>query len=484
MSALVLAFIASWACTKPNPAWVGLIDDLDSGKDDSGISDGGLEDVGWVEDTGSDQDTGTDVGERPDSDVIVGFRLDAPAEIAEDEEFLMKVIPINPYGEDIGGFRGDVTITGNWGNVGCFDEPSNGVVGRVAPASLRIESKTAEGASLYCTLNRAGAVSVVVTNVGRDPGVAEITVVPRAWEAVYTVPVFSVGAAGSWDAASVRHPSILAEPGDQFRMFYAGSGGNGKYRIGVSALTDSLNRWERNSNDKPALDVSDEDDSFLRPMVVKDVSGYHMWHTRERADGYTYISTAYAHLSGNLAFVTRVNEEGKLEPFNEGANPETSVYSPFMLRESGQSKLWYVTMGNSGVANISFATTYSFPWTWQVSNSNPVLVPDIGRWEMSGLDTPAVIKVGSVYRMWYVSKVAEPGKPVRDAIGYATSVDGVEWTKVGNGPVFTTGHGGGGFDAIGVADPFVISVDGKLIMFYAGYNGSKWEIGMAQQVVD
>jgi hypothetical protein len=72
---------------------------------------------------------------------------------------------------------------------------------------------------------------------------------------------------------------------------------------------------------------------------------------------------------------------------------------------------------------------------WTKHANNPVLEATPGEWDESGLYWPRVIKNGTTFEMWYRSA----GKT-----GYATSQDGIQWTKYAANPVLSESWDGGG----------------------------------------
>lgn len=99
---------------------------------------------------------------------------------------------------------------------------------------------------------------------------------------------------------------------------------------------------------------------------------------------------------------------------------------------------------------------------------------------------PCVIREGDTYRMWYTGwagDVEHVGAGVENKInlriGYATSADGVEWTKrPGNaGARAMLGLGGpADRDRKGVGQPFVIKEGPLYRMWYEGFDGAVWRI--------
>ena len=69
---------------------------------------------------------------------------------------------------------------------------------------------------------------------------------------------------------------------------------------------------------------------------------------------------------------------------------------------------------------------------WEKYANNPVLkVGAAGEWDQHNVIQPAVIFDGAEYKMWYHGG----GTVGTNGIGYATSTDGVTWTKFENNPV-------------------------------------------------
>ena len=70
---------------------------------------------------------------------------------------------------------------------------------------------------------------------------------------------------------------------------------------------------------------------------------------------------------------------------------------------------------------------------WTKYAGNPVMVPT-EEWEGEITVPGSVIYHDSLYHMWYRSRDFY----VNDRIGYATSPDGISWTKYINNPVLVT----------------------------------------------
>jgi sucrose-6-phosphate hydrolase SacC (GH32 family) len=95
---------------------------------------------------------------------------------------------------------------------------------------------------------------------------------------------------------------------------------------------------------------------------------------------------------------------------------------------------------------------------WSRSGSNPILSPS-ETWEETAVYEPVVLRTGATWRMWYGGGWDHP------ALGYATSTDGITWTKYASNPVY--GQGGSSY-ANTSASAEVIAIAGTLWLFTSG----------------
>jgi surface protein len=114
---------------------------------------------------------------------------------------------------------------------------------------------------------------------------------------------------------------------------------------------------------------------------------------------------------------------------------------------------------------------------WTKYAGNPVMVPT-EEWEGEITAPMSVIYSDSKYHMWYWSGTIY----LNDQIGYATSTDGINWTKYINNPVLGPGPEGAWDDHI-IHTCTVILVDSIFHMWYSGHtgnhNGRNYRIGHA-----
>jgi predicted GH43/DUF377 family glycosyl hydrolase len=102
---------------------------------------------------------------------------------------------------------------------------------------------------------------------------------------------------------------------------------------------------------------------------------------------------------------------------------------------------------------------------WIKAKSNLVLdVGSTGTWDSFYVYEPSVLLVGGEYKLWYTGFDGSKGQ-----IGYATSMDGLSWTREGSGPVLFPGSPGE-WDESHVSAPSVLlnQTSGTYWMWYGG----------------
>jgi predicted GH43/DUF377 family glycosyl hydrolase len=110
---------------------------------------------------------------------------------------------------------------------------------------------------------------------------------------------------------------------------------------------------------------------------------------------------------------------------------EDEVNRPVVLKREDGYHMWYTGQAK-GRSAIGYATSADGV-AWKRMSDKPVLCADKG-WEKVAVMCPDVLwdDRAKIYRMWYSG--GEQYEP--DAIGYATSPDGIVWSKPEDNPVF------------------------------------------------
>ena len=194
--------------------------------------------------------------------------------------------------------------------------------------------------------------------------------------------------------------------------------------------------------------------SFINKILKRTriKAGYLCWILIVVVFGYTDIQaqTSWDKYSDNP-----VLPHGPSEAWDE----HEVIYGWVML-DNETYKIWY-TGSNGSTQAIGYATSFD-GITWMKHSGNPVLSP-IETWEGTHISIPTVMKDGGTYKMWYTSSQGWE-------IGYATSTDGVNWTKYSGNPVLT--GTAGQWDAAGVRVGTVMLDTGTFKMWYSAPGGA------------
>lgn len=146
------------------------------------------------------------------------------------------------------------------------------------------------------------------------------------------------------------------------------------------------------------------------------------------------------------------------------------VSQPSVIKDGDIYRLYYQAgLGNSSAIGLA---TSADGVHWMRYAGNPVLVPSPFGWDNYAVSKPFVMKDGAVYRMWYTG-----GTFQQTHIGYATSPDGVTWTKQGTAPVLSNTPGA--WDGEQVRAPYVLRDGYTYKMYYVGSKGYNTGIGLA-----
>ncbi len=143
-----------------------------------------------------------------------------------------------------------------------------------------------------------------------------------------------------------------------------------------------------------------------------------------------------------------------------------------MWYTGGSSPFWDTKIGYAAASYKNSAKDLE----WKKYDLNPVLdTGKPGSWDAYYVIFPSVIKYNNIYHMWYVGS-SRLEWPDSTFIGYATSPDGIKWTKYAGNPVLKPGGEGAWEEEESLFTHCVIH-DGNLFhMWYAGVDDT-WERG-------
>lgn len=237
--------------------------------------------------------------------------------------------------------------------------------------------------------------------------------------------------------------------------------------VAVGHTVEGAQSWTRYAGNP----IITERGSF-QPEVVVVGGTYHMYYTdrsvipevirhRTSGDGITWSASTVVLQSGAA-----------------GAWDDDGVVCSAVLVEGAVFKMWYTGRGMTGPVNqIGYATS-SDGVSWTKHAGNPVMtVGAAGAWDSARVREASIVHLGSTYHMWYAGTQSHPIY----RIGYATSPDGLTWTKHAANPVLGMGAAGD-WDDETVYAPQVIHHGGTFHMWYSGGDGTTprvWQIGYA-----
>jgi N-acetylneuraminic acid mutarotase len=246
-------------------------------------------------------------------------------------------------------------------------------------------------------------------------------------------------------------PSVL-EIRDTLHMWYGGFSAAGESGIGHAFSTDDGLTWTRNP-ENPVLNTGPEgswdEDHVYFPLVIYDETNsiFHLWYVGGDASG---------------------NEEGGYASSTDGINWTKYASNPIPVRvgtgaillKDNKFHLWgsYAT-GNTGYFRSDDGITWS-------EVEDPVMRPESGKWDYPRAQSSSVVFDGNTYHLWYSG-----GDFMTWQIGYATSTDGIAWTKHESNPVVGIGETGS-WDGKYVGFPSVM-YDSDRELFRMWYWGGK-----------
>jgi predicted GH43/DUF377 family glycosyl hydrolase len=284
-------------------------------------------------------------------------------------------------------------------------------------------------------------------------------------------PVLVNGETGSWDDDGVGFPSVL-KLNDTYHMWYGGiATGAAGLQIGHATSTDGM-VWETDSQN-PVLPKGEagswDEQRVYIPTVVHDGSVFHMWYVGAGSEGTEYAGYATSEDGTNWT-KSEVQPTFMLDgkPFEKRMSVHGVIY------DGEKFKMWSHT---SSLYEIYHATS-SDGLVWNISPETVELYRgDPGEWDYPRMQISSAAMKGDTIHLCY------SGGDFYDwRIGYATSTDGINWTKDEINPVLDPGEAGG-WDDLFIAFGSLMydeSVNKFKMWYYAGAEFLEGSIGYAQ----
>lgn len=260
------------------------------------------------------------------------------------------------------------------------------------------------------------------------------------------------GEIGTWDRQAAFSPSIVERDG-VFYMFYTGYDGSpnvGGINIGLATSTDGI-AWESSANN-PLLREYDIVDQASFPAVFVDDDG-----TWVMLFNHVTLNSGYPQ-----SIIYRATASVPEGPWTIDSEPtvssqpsrwDTRLSPRNVLRIDGQYYLYYSGLTSRyKTAQMGLLTsTDGLTWTFyddpattdaMYDGSDPIFTVGEAEWESLSITPSNVVASDNGFELFYLGydrDIAATGDDVGDLkMGYATSVDGIQWTRYGGNPILET----------------------------------------------
>lgn len=277
--------------------------------------------------------------------------------------------------------------------------------------------------------------------------------------------VLPVGGFG--EGLHIYTPSVMQNDDGSYVMWYTGDDDDGvpyKQRIFRAISPDGIN-WTKTgiSMDYGGTDMQN---GVLHPFVLKDDTGlYHMWHTGVGYSGGYRFHIHYATSTDGITW----QKMGREFTYGASFQPD-GVFAPYVYFDGTEWFMWYngVSWGPD-ISRINFAHKANLADSWIFEGT----VIDIdGPYDNAGAYYSHVLPTDSGYEMYYTGRDTSENYRIL----HATSADGLSWTRNG---IFMEADSDVG--TIRVASSYVVYEDGIQKIWYAGNDGSHWEMYYAEK---
>jgi predicted GH43/DUF377 family glycosyl hydrolase len=273
--------------------------------------------------------------------------------------------------------------------------------------------------------------------------------------------VLDIGALGTaFDARQASGLSVAAPAGasPKFSGFYWGARGSDFLpRLGEATSSDG-SAWTKvpvgggSGGPGGALFPDAVGNAFDRggrrdPSVLYDSGTYGLYYTGLSNDGTRTIGFASTSEVGATKQPDNASWSARSQVLDTGSGWDAGgVGHPSALKDGSTYVLYYTGTDSGGVPKMGRATASALGGTFTRDAGNPLLsLGTVGSFDEKGVKDPVVAKLGAGdYRLLYTGVDADG----IERVGYATSGDGVSWTK--QGPVLNPSRLSFAYDESGV----------------------------------
>ena len=300
---------------------------------------------------------------------------------------------------------------------------------------------------------------------------------PQCWEKFAGNPIYGPHKSGAWD--SWTNGVSIIPTGDRYRMYYAGTRGEG---IGFAeASIDDPTCWTEHPASPVLIPRADnwEGDMINQPRVVK-VTDAH-WRMYYTGWGFDGPGTRWAlgmaeSFDGGTSW--QRYQDDPIMPRGDESSPDgAGACVPMVVRVGERWMMWYTAgqLHPAGHQNIHICHAVSEDGIhWEKYAGNPVLTDDFTDGAARSVTSRCYVRHDDdVFRMWY--SFAKPDYRIH----YAESLDGIHWERSPIAPVLDVSPAPA-WDDMMVEYPEVQTVDGVYRLWFCGNNFSS--VGYAEGI--
>ena len=298
--------------------------------------------------------------------------------------------------------------------------------------------------------------------------------------------IFTPDTSKEWSQSHAQVPLVEERDKHTLRVYYGSRDAQNRTRISYFDVDASNPASLLYSHDQPLLplgDIGHFDDSGVMPSdIVKREDNSYLyyvgWNTGTTSRYRTAIGLATS--SDNGATFEKVASGPILD---RSMDDPVSISCQSVLYQDGKWQTWYMSYTQwievDGVMEPVYEIKYAESENgiyWVRDNITCISLAE----EEGGVACPSVIHHDGMYKMWY--SVRGRGDYRKNSsqsyrIGYAESVDGLQWQRLDEKAGITVSESG--WDSEMIAYPYVIDVNDSLLLFYNGNGFGQSGIGYA-----
>ncbi|MCP4545975.1 MAG: hypothetical protein GY835_05855 [bacterium] len=304
---------------------------------------------------------------------------------------------------------------------------------------------------------------------------ANISLGQTTWTKHPDNPILDLGDPGTYDSQHAAVKSVILNDGI-FYLFYQAT--DDTYtQIALATSSDALN-WTKHGIVVGTGDTNEFDSvQTCQPSVFNFGQGWRMYYEGMNTTLHKQIGLAY---SDDLYSWTKAASNPVLPRDPTIPEEETGVSQPYVLFDEGFI-MYYIRWRPWAPDNIHY---FSIGMAlsddgilWTKYTSNPVLqYASPPAWDDMSVSAPFIQSyLPEIKTLWYCGVETSSGLA---RIGKATSQDGINWDRSPDNPILNTGAQGT-WDDIWITCPFIVKYNNEQYMFYSGYDGENWRVGLA-----